>query len=115
MKTSKEINIAGLTYIVFECQECGAATREPGRQTTQKAQTALNRVCRSCSPVRFGRSPDGWWHNFGLTKNPYVYGPMLRKRTSERYRLQEARQLGWVAFMWQDEYTDERKGIAKGQ
>ena len=115
MKTSKEINIAGRTYTVFECQECGATTREPGRQTTQKAQTALNRVCRSCSPVRFGRSRDGWWHNFGLTKNPYVYGPMPRKRTSERYRLQEARQMGWVAFMWQDVYTDECKGIAKGQ
>ena len=24
MKTSKEINIAGRTYTVFECQECGA-------------------------------------------------------------------------------------------
>ena len=37
---------------------------------------------------------------------------MPYKRTGERHRLEDARQRGWVAFMWQDEYTDERKGIA---
>ena len=115
MKTSKEININERTYTVFECQDCGSTTRTPGRQTSKKAQTALNRPCRACSPVSFVRSPSGWWHDFGLTKNPYVYGPMPYKRTGERYRLEEARQRGWVAFMWQDEYTDERKGIAVAQ
>ena len=115
MKTSKEINIDGRTFTVFECQDCGATTRVPGRQTSKKAQTALNRSCRACSPVSFVRSSSGWWHDFGLAKNPYVYGPMPYKRTGERYRLEEARQRGWVAFMWQDEYTDERKGIAVAQ
>lgn len=115
MKTSKEINIDGRTYTVFECQDCGATTRVLGRQTSKKAQTALNRPCRACSPVSFVRSSSGWWHDFGLTKNPYVYGPMPYKRTGERYRLEEARQRGWVAFMWQDEYTNERKGIAAAQ
>ena len=113
MKPAKEITIGSRSYTVFECQDCGATTREPGRQTTKKAKNALNRPCRSCSPVRFGRSCDGWWHDFGLAKNPYVYGPMPHKRTSERFRLEEARQRGWVAFMWQDEYTDERKGITQ--
>ena len=115
MKTAKEIIIGSRTYTVFECQDCGETTREPGRQTTKRAEIALNRPCRSCSPIRFGRSCDGWWHDFGLAKNPYVYGPMPRKRTSERFRLEEARQPGWVAYMWQDEYTDERKGITQQQ
>ena len=115
MKTSKEIKNDGLTYTVFECQNCGATTRVRGRQTTKKAQAALIRECRTCSPVRFGRSCDGWWHDFGLPKNPYIYGPMPHKRTSERFRLEEARQRGWVAYMWQDEYTEERKSITSEQ
>ena len=112
MKIAKEITIDDRTYTTFECQDCGTTTRVSGRQTSKKSQTALNRACRACSPISFVRSPSGWWHDFGLTKNPYVYGPMPYKRTGERYRLEEARQSGWVAFMWQDEYTDERKGIA---
>ena len=115
MKTAKEIKIDGLTYTVFECQNCGATTRVLGRQATKKAQAALIRECRTCSPVRFGRSCDGWWHDFGLDKNPYVYGPMPYKRTSERFRLEEARQRGWVAWAWQDEYTEERKGMTSAQ
>ena len=115
MKTAKEIKIDDRTYTVFEYQNCGSTTRTTGRHTAKKAQTALNRECRSCSPVRFGRSSAGWWKDFGLAKNPYVYGPMPYKRTGERYRLEEARQRGWVAFMWQDEYTHERKCIAAAQ
>ena len=111
MKTTKEIKIDGRTYTVFECQNCGSTTRTTGRQTAKKAQAALTRECRSCSPVRFGRSSAGWWHDFGLTKNPYVYGPMQYKRTSERYRLEEARRMGWIEWTWQDEYTEERKGV----
>ena len=115
MKTAKEIIIGSRTYTVFECQDCGATTGEPGRQTTKRAEIALNRPCRSCSPVRFGRSCDGWWHDFGLAKNPYIYGPMPHKRTSERFRIEEARRMGWVAWTWQDEYSEARKGIAPGQ
>ena len=70
MKTAKEITIGNRTYTFIECQDCGATTREPGRQTTKKARIILNRPCRSCSPVRRGRSFDGWWHDFGLPKNP---------------------------------------------
>lgn len=38
----------------------------------------------------------GWWReNFGLKQNPYIYGPMPWKRTSRKYRLQEAIERGW--------------------
>ena len=40
---------------------------------------------------------------------------MPYKRTSERFRIEEARRMGWVAWTWQDEYTEERKGITSGQ
>ena len=113
MKTAKEIKIDGRTYTVFECQNCGSTTRTTGRQTAKKAQTALNRECRSCSPVRFGRSSAGWWKDLSLSNNPYVYGPMPYKRTSKRYRLEEARRMGWVAWTWQDEYTEERKAVTE--
>ena len=109
MKIAKEITIDDRTYTVFECQDCGATTRVPGRQTSQKSQAALIRRCGSCSP---GPSTRGWWHDLGLSKNPYVYGPMQRMRTSQRFRLEEARRMGWVAYVWQDEYTNERLGSA---
>jgi len=51
-----------------------------------------------------------WWKEFGLESNPYVYGPMPRLRTSVRYRIEEARRMGWMAWTWDDEYKDERKG-----
>ena len=48
-----------------------------------------------------------------IDKNPYVYGPLQRLRTSERYRIEEARRMGWMAWTWDDEYTEERKGLVK--
>jgi hypothetical protein len=45
---------------------------------------------------------DRWWEKFGLTKNPYVYGPMPWKKTSHRARMLEARQNGWLAWIWKD-------------
>jgi hypothetical protein len=40
---------------------------------------------------------------------------MPHKRTSERFRIEEAQRMGWVAWTWQDEYSEARKGIAPGQ
>ena len=37
----------------------------------------------------------GWWTAFGLYTNPYVYGPMPWKRTSLKWRIQEAIERGW--------------------
>ena len=41
----------------------------------------------------------------------YVYGLMPRMRTSQRYRIEEARRMGWMAWTWDDEYTEQRKGV----
>lgn len=38
-----------------------------------------------------------WWAWLGLKANPYIYGPMPWKKTSERYRRSEAVQRGWYA------------------
>ena len=34
--------------------------------------------------------PKAWWHDLGLDRNPYVYGPMPYKRTGIAYRRAEA-------------------------
>ena len=72
----------------------------------------LERPCGACNPVRNPLVNQGWWLEFGLDCNPYVYGPMPRLRTSVRYRLEEARRMGWMAWTWNDEYMEERKGLA---
>ena len=107
MKTAQEVLNGNRTLTLITCTNCGNQTLVKGRSTNGKAQAALSRKCRSCNPV-IRQGGNNWWSKFGLTKNPYVYGPMPRLRTSERYRLQEARQRGWLAWYWVDEYTDER-------
>ena len=37
----------------------------------------------------------GWWRDFGLYKNPYIYGPMPWKRNSYEHRKSEAISRGW--------------------
>jgi len=37
----------------------------------------------------------GWWRDFGLYNNPYIYGPMPWKKTSLRHRKREAIERGW--------------------
>lgn len=113
MKTAKEVVDGKRTVTIITCQECGNHTYVPGRITTKKAQHAISRDCRQCNPV-IRQGGTNWWHQFGLSKNPYVYGPMPRKRTSERWRLEEARQRGWLAWYWVDEYTNERLKGAQG-
>ena len=77
-------------------------------QQDVEAQAALGRPCGACNPVRNPLVNQGWWLEFGLDRNPYVYGPMPRLRTSVRYRLEEARRMGWTSWCWQDEYTKDR-------
>ena len=74
------------------------------------SKDAIERSCGACTP----RNPlvnEGWWKEFGLKKNSYIYGPMPRMRTSERYRMEEARRKGYMAWTWHDEYEEERKGV----
>ena len=48
------------------------------------------------------RSTGNWWNDFGLKANPGIYGPMPWKRTSHKFRLQEAKERGWGCWYWVD-------------
>ena len=112
MKTAKEIKLNNQIYTVLECQACGATTRVKGKVNSNGSIAARERSCRSCVPLHMHRTSQGWWHEFGLDRNPGVYGPMPHKRTSLRYRLEEARRMGWMEWTWDDEYKEERKGVS---
>lgn len=109
MKNANEFTRDRRTFTLITCNDCGSETSMPGRMTSQKAQQAIERNCRACNPV-VRQGGTNWWSQLGLKKNPYVYGPMPRKRTSERWRLEEARKMGWLAWYWVDEYTEQRLG-----
>ena len=113
MKTAKEVLIDGKTFTHITCCDCGNETSVKGRSTTAKAKAAVERKCKPCKPVT-RQGGTNWWSQFDLKKNPYVYVPMPRKRTSERWRLEEARRMGWLAWYWVDEYTDQRMKSVTG-
>ena len=113
MKTAKQIKINNHTYTVTECSVCGATTRIKGSLDTKAVRKALERSCGTCNPIRNHLQGVGWWLAFNLESNPYVYGPMPRLRTSKRYRMEEARRMGWMAWTWNDEYQEERKALMK--
>ena len=110
MKTAKEIYVDNKVRTVIECMLCGSTTHTNTGIDTKTSKAAIERSCTHCRP----RPPfvyEGWWKEFGLKKNPYIYGPMQRLRTSERYRIEEARRMGYMAWTWHDEYEEERKGV----
>ena len=110
MKTAKEIYVDNKVRTVMECSVCGATTHVKAGIDTEASKAAIQRPCTHCRPrPRFVY--EGWWKEFGLKKNPYIYGPMPRMRTSERYRMEEARRMGYMAWTWNDEYAEERKGV----
>ena len=113
MKSAKQITDGKRTYTLITCGSCGRQSTLQGHITTKACERALQRKCKTCHPPRKQLIGTSWWHAFGLRKNPYVYGPMPYKRTGERWRLVEARQRGWLAWYWVDEYTDERLGATK--
>ena len=48
------------------------------------------------STIPFGyQNGLGWWRQFGLYVNPYIYGPMPWKRKSLKHRKAEAIERGW--------------------
>ena len=115
MKTAREIRIDNRVATVIECSLCGATTRVKASIGTETSKRAIQRPCRACTPTINPLINQGWWKDFGLSENPYVYGPMPRLRTSKQHRLDEARRMGWTAWSWHDEYEAERKGITPGQ
>ena len=111
MKVATEIYVDNKVRTVLECTLCGATTHVKAGINTKSSKDAIKRSCRNCSTFQNLPINEGWWKEFGLKKNPYIYGPMPRMRTSERYRLEEARRMGYMAWAWHDEYEEERKGV----
>ena len=110
MKTAKEIYVDNKVRTVIECTLCGSTTYVKAGMDTKTSKDAIERSCRACTPFK-GLINEGWWKEFGLQKNPYIYGQMPKMRTSERYRMEEARSMGYMAWVWKDEYEEERKGV----
>ena len=111
MKTAKEIYVDNKVRTVLECTLCGSITYVKAGIDTKTAKDAIKRSCGGCSAPQNPPINEGWWKEFGLKKNPYIYGPMQRMRTSDRYRMEEARRMGYMAWTWHDEYEEERKGV----
>lgn len=111
MKTANQVKVGNRTITVVTCADCGNETKPVGAIDTKKVQEAIKRPCKACTPSRGPYNANGWWKQFGLDSNPYVYGPMPRKRTSQIYRMQEARRMGWMSWIWDDEYKEQRKAI----
>jgi len=111
MKTAVEIRVDNRVRTVIKCSSCGATSFVKAGIDAKTSKAAIQRYCKSCSPPQNLPINQGWWLEFGLKKNPYIYGPMPRMRTSERYRMEEARRMGYMAWVWKDEYSEERKGV----
>ena len=108
MKIAKQIKIDGRTYTQLQCLSCGAVTKVKGALASKGARHALERSCATCEPNPLPVFEDPWYWKFGLKSNPYVYGPMPARRTSKPYRMEEARRMGWMVFMWNDGLKEDR-------
>ena len=95
---------------VIKHSSYGATSFVKASIDTKTSKAAIELSFGACSP-RNPLNNQGWRLEFGLKKNPYIYGPMPRMRTSERYRMEEARRMGYMAWVWKDEYSEERKGV----
>ena len=111
MKTANQVMVDNRTITILACTNCGHETKPVGSINTKRVQEAMNRSCKACTPTRGPFNTNGGWKEFGLDSNPYVYGQMSRKRPSQFYRIQEASRMGWMSWIWVDEYKDERKGL----
>ena len=109
MKTANQIYVDNKVKTEITCSNCGAKTHVNCGVNTKTVEDALERNCRTCNPNTFPLVNQGWWKEFGLDSNPYVYGPMPRLRTGREFRMKEARSMGWMAWTWQDEYKESRK------
>ena len=110
MKTAIEIYVDNRVRTVIECTLCGSTTYVKAGMDTKTSKDAIGRSCRTCAPFK-GLINEGWWKEFGLKKNPYIVGSIPRMRTSERYRMEKARRMGYMAWTWNDEYSEECKGV----
>ena len=109
MKLAQQTSEDNKVLTLVSCSNCGAETKARGTLASKAIERCLDRPCGKCNP-QTPRHNESWWKKFGLESNPYVCGPIPRLRTSQRYRIEEARRMGWMAWTWDDEYKDERKG-----
>lgn len=112
MKLAKKTYVDNKVLTLVTCSDCGAHTKARGTLTSKAVQRCLDRPCLKYNPQTL-RHNEGWWKQFGLDSNPYVYGPMPRLRTGREYRMEEARRMGWMSWTWHDEHTEERKGTSQ--
>ena len=110
MKKAKQIKVDNRVRTVIECTLCGATTYVKAGINTKSSKAAIERSCGPCT-LRNPLINQGWWLECGLSENRYVYGPMPRLRTGKHYRMEEARRMGWMAWTWNDEYSEQRKAI----
>ncbi len=82
MKISIETKVNNRVRTAIGCSEGSKKTYVICKIDTKKAKTAIERSCRTCSPPKRVPTNEGWWKEFGLDKNSYVYGPMPKLRTS---------------------------------
>ena len=113
MKSANQTYVENKVTTEITCNDCGNRTYVMAGINTATVEKSLSRPCRSCNPPSFPLVNVGWWKEFGLDSNPYVYGPMPRLRTGREYRMEEARRMGWMSWTWQDEYTEDRKGTSQ--
>ena len=109
MKTTKEIDGDSRKRTGIECQSCGAKTYVKAGIGTKMSKAAIERFCRAHSTPQNLPINQGWWLEFGLDKNPYIYGPMQRLRTGFRYWIEEATRMGYMAWVWHNEYEGAAK------
>ena len=107
-KQLKDARVNNHTQTVIACSDCGAKTHVKAGIDTKTAKDAIQRPCGACNTIHNHHCGQGWWIQFGLKRNPCVYGPLQRLRISRDYRMQEARRMGWVSRTWGDEYKLER-------
>ena len=110
MKIAKEIKVDNRIRTDLQCTLCGSTTYVKADIGTKTSKDAIERSCRACTP-RNPLNNQGWWKELGLKMNPYIFGPTPRLRTGLRYRMEEAQRMGYMAWTWKDEYSEERKGV----
>ena len=111
MKRAKQIHVDNKVRTVIECTRAAPQRTLKQASIARRSKVAIERSCKACQPPQNLPINQGWWLEFGLDKNPGVYGPMPRLRTGHRYRMEEARRMGWMAWVWHDEYEEDRKGV----
>ena len=62
----------------------------------KRKQRLIRAGCVDTRSIPYGDTNGlGWWRDFGLYNNPYVYGPMPWKRGGMKHRREEAVLRGW--------------------